>query len=305
MGDPTLVTVVANPASNRGRAGRRLPGLVTRLAAGLPQHRLDIHSTASYDHARDLCRAAVAEPDSILCLLGGDGMMHLGVDAAAGTEVALGLLPAGTGNDMCRGWSIPVDGPQRALDLVLAGRTRRLDVLAVTTGAGTSRVGSVVATGFDSRVNQRANAMSWPRGNLRYAVSAIAELARFAPIDYRLRIEHPDGHVEHREQPAMLVAIGTGAYFGGGMRICPDADPADGLLDITIVHPVSRPMLLALLPTMFTGHFVHHPAVERLRARAVDIDADGLVAMGDGEELGPGPVRIDLEPSAVTVFSSG
>jgi diacylglycerol kinase (ATP) len=111
-------------------------------------------------------------------------------------------------------------------------------------------------------------------------------------------------HIDGRErvEPAMLVAIANAAYFGGGMKIAPGADVTDGRLDLTIIHPVSRSTLLRMLPTMFSGRFIRDPAVERLTATEVIVEGDGLYGMGDGEELGPAPLRISVAPRSLTVF---
>uniref|UniRef100_UPI0013004319 diacylglycerol/lipid kinase family protein n=1 Tax=Desertihabitans aurantiacus TaxID=2282477 RepID=UPI0013004319 len=247
-------------------------------------------------------------PDCLV-VMGGDGMMHLGLNACAGTDVALGMVPAGTGNDLVRGLGLSARGPRDGIATVATGRTRQVDLIRVRgaeADGGDAEdvwVGSVVAAGFDAAVNRRANAMRWPRGSLRYATAALAELAGFAPVEYELVL---DG--EPRRLPAMLVAVGNGGYYGGGINICPDADPADGLLDITIVHPVSRPHLLAMLPLMYSRAFTRHPAVEQTRARRVELrhrDAAGdpLPVMGDGEPVGSSPVVLEATPRALTVFA--
>ncbi|MVA75614.1 diacylglycerol kinase family lipid kinase [Auraticoccus sp. F435] len=300
--------MVVNPTAGKGRAGRRLPDVLTAVARALPRHRIDVRRTEGYPEAREACGRAVEDAeaaagrDDCLLVMGGDGMMHLGVNACAGTSVPLGMLPAGTGNDMCRGLGLDLRGPVRAAERLGGARTRTVDALRVegelAEGRTSTWVGSVVATGFDARVNRRANAMARPKGNLRYAVAALAELATFTPLPYRLAVDGTS-----RELEAMLVAVGNGGYYGGGMNICPSADPTDGQLDVTIIHPASRATLLALLPLMFTGWFVHHPAVERLRARRVDLLGDGLVAMGDGELLGPAPLSVRSVPAALTVLA--
>jgi diacylglycerol kinase (ATP) len=158
-------------------------------------------------------------------------------------------------------------------------------------------VGAVLATGFDALVNRRANQMPWPRGSTRYAVAVMAELRVFSPLHYRLTL---DGEV--REQEAMLVAVGNTRSYGGGMLICPNADPYDGLLDVTIIHPVSRLRLLRLFPEMYSGKFVRDPSVEQLRVSEVMIEGPGLVGFGDGEMLGAAPLRVCSVPRAVPVF---
>ncbi len=100
----------------------------------------------------------------------------------------------------------------------------------------------------------------------------------------------------------MLVAVANLGLFGGGMRVAPDFDAEDGLLDVTIIHAASRAKLLRLLPTMYSGKFVTDPVVERLRARRVEVDGDGLFVMGDGEEMGSVPATVEIAPGALRVI---
>ncbi|WP_228488991.1 diacylglycerol/lipid kinase family protein [Raineyella fluvialis] len=312
--DAAVLTLVVNPSAGLGRARKLLPKVVTELVTSLPGVDVRVHLAANFAEAAAHCRRAVAaarpgegdrRPDALL-VMGGDGMMHLGADACAGTPVPLGLIPAGTGNDSCRGLGLPPANPVAAARLVVRGATRRIDLASVrgclvdrgATGKSLEHVVSVVSTGFDALVNLRANRTSFPRGRLRYAWSATVQLAQFEPLPYRLVI---DG--ERRDVPAILVAVGNAGYVGGGMAICPDADVTDGLLDLTIVHPVSRGTFIRLLPALFTGAFVRDPAVEQLRAREVVIDGDGLYGMADGDELGPVPLTVTAVPDALTIFT--
>jgi len=232
-------------------------------------------------------------------VMGGDGMMHLGVNTSArahlgtGSRTTLGLIPAGTGNDLCRGIGLDPDDSVAAAEVIARGYTRAIDLGRI----GVTYVAAVLATGFDALVNRRANAMAWPRGSMRYTIAALAELRVFEPLRYRLTL---DGEV--RELSSMLVAVGNTSSYGGGMKICPAADPYDGLLDVTIVHPVSRLKLLQLLPQMFSGRFARDACVEQLRAREVTVEGAGLVGFGDGEMLGATPLTVISVPRALPVF---
>jgi diacylglycerol kinase (ATP) len=181
-----------------------------------------------------------------------------------------------------------------AAAIIAAGHRRFVDLARV----GDTFVGAVLATGFDALVNRRANQMPWPRGSTRYAVATMAELRVFSPLQYRLIL---DGEV--REQLAMLVAIGNTSSYGGGMLICPKADPYDGLLDVTIIHPVGRLKLLRLFPEMYSGKFVRDPCVEQLRVREVTVDGPGLVGFGDGEMIAAAPLTVCCVPRALPVFA--
>lgn len=307
---PTL-TLIVNPAAGRGRAKKVLPQVCSELLMGMPGANLRVFQTTDYPQARLRTIAAVeaarpqvpgVRPDAVL-VMGGDGMMHLGLNACANSPVPLGLIPCGTGNDFCRGIGVPTN-PVAAAKLIIRGVTQRVDLMKATgmlEGGATQRyVGSIASTGFDSRVNLRTNIMTWPHGAPRYALAVLAELSVFEPLRYRIRL---DGRP--RTQDAMFIAVGNAGYFGGGMKILPNADITDGLLDVTIVHPVSRATLLRLLPTMYGGGFVHDPAVELLRAKTVDLDGDGLFAMADGERLGPVPLRLEADPGVLTIFVPG
>lgn len=307
--DGAIMTLVVNPRAGRGRAAKLLPQVCRELLKGRPGAALRVHQTTDFAEARQRCIAAAENarpthdgvPPDALLVMGGDGMMTLGVNACADTEIPLGLIPAGTGNDMCRGLGIRVFNPIQAAHWVISGRTRRVDTLhvegALTGGAEQRSVGTIVATGYAAQVNRRANGMKLPVGALRYAAAALGELAGFEPLTYHLSI---DGR--RRVEPAMFVAIANAPYFGGGMKIAPHADVTDGLLNVTMVHPVSRSTLLRLLPTAFSGGFVADPAVEQVRATEVIVDGPGIYGMGDGEDLGPAPLRISVAPQSLTVF---
>jgi diacylglycerol kinase (ATP) len=288
------IALVVNPSAGKGRAQRLLPEV-----AGLFRdtgHPLEILLSRTVEEAEEMAVDAVERDVGTVVVMGGDGMMHLGINVVADRPGAanLGMIPAGTGNDLCRGLGMSAKDPVVAARAIATGTARPIDVLKV----GDSYVGGVVATGFDALVNARANAMARPKGSLRYAIAALVEVGSFDPLPYRLTI---DG--ETRELDGMCVAVGNSAYYGGGMKVCPNADPADGLLDLTIIHIASRAKLLRLLPEMFSGRFVRDPCVELLRARAVRVERSGLAGYGDGEPLRPGPLDIEVRPGLLCVFA--
>ncbi len=299
LAKPRLLTLVVNERSGGGRAGRMLPKVARRLRDQIPTADLNIISSNSWADAEKLTRTAALQsrPGDALLVMGGDGMAHLGLNAAAGTVTTLGLIPAGTGNDFARGIGVPrtVD---EAVGAIVAGKTRTVDLARISNATFPTRhVGAVVSTGYDARVNRATNRIRVRFGPLSYGYIALRELASFSPLHYDLML---DG--VQRRQEAMLVAVANTSMFGGGMRIAPGADSADGWLDVTIVGPVPRTVLLRLLPSMYSGKFVAHPAVEQVRARRVEIAGDGLFVMGDGEELGEVPVVVEADPGALTVF---
>jgi diacylglycerol kinase (ATP) len=294
------IRLVVNPSAGKGRALELLPQVAGTLRDGGAH--LETLLSRDFAEARSMTRRAIQDGVDVLAVMGGDGMMHLGVNTSAaaqllgGSRTTLGLIPAGTGNDLCRGIGLDAQDAVAAAAVIAAGHSRAIDLAQV----GAIYVAAVLATGFDALVNRRANEMPWPRGSTRYAVAVMAELRVFSPLQYRLTL---DGEV--RELQAMLVAIGNTSSYGGGMLICPEAEPYDGLLDITIIHPVGRLKLLRLFPEMYSGKFVRDPCVEQLRVREVTVEGPGLVGFGDGEMIGAAPLRVCCLPRALPVFVPG
>jgi diacylglycerol kinase (ATP) len=286
------IALVVNPTSGRGLGARLAPVVRERLAAaGLT---VDVHATTCAEDVGRISAEVVASGADAVALIGGDGTIHLGAQVLAKSGMPFGVIPAGTGNDFARGIGVPLKDPNAAADLIVAGKTRTID-LAV---AKDEFITTVVAGGFDSLVNKRANAMSWPKGNARYTVATLAELRTFKPLEYVVTVDD-----EVIETYAMLVAVGTGPTYGGGLQICAGAEIDDGLLDVTIIQPVSRFTLLQMFPKLSKGTHVGHPMLRTLRGRSVRIESPGITAYADGEVLGPLPVDITIAPGALTVFA--
>jgi diacylglycerol kinase (ATP) len=245
------------------------------------------------DEALDLARKAVADEVESLVVVGGDGMVHLAAQALAGTGVNLGIIPSGTGNDVARYVGIPRTDPQLAADVVVGSRVRTIDLGR----AGGTYFVTVLASGFDSKVNERANAMAWPRGQMRYNLATLAELRVFEPLPYLLEL---DG--EQRSLDAMLVAVGNGESFGGGLRITHGACLDDGLLDVVIIKPMSKAKLVRTYPRLFSGRHVGIPEYEHHRVRSVTVAAPGISAYADGERIGALPLTVEAVPQAVRVL---
>lgn len=285
------IALLTNPTSGKGRGGRISGTVVARLRdAGLAVREL---TGRDADEALDLARAAVAEGIETLAVVGGDGMVHLAVQALAGSQTRLGLVPAGTGNDVARNLDLPRKDVLAATDVLIGGRERTIDLARI----GARYFVTVLAAGFDAKVNERANQMTWPRGQMRYNLATMAELRTFEPIPYVLEV---DGE-EHRFD-AMMVAVGNGPSFGGGLRITEGALLDDGLLDVVAILPMSKTALVRTYPKLFKGTHVHHPEYRHYPARSVTVAAPGVVAYADGERIGALPLTVDVVPQALRVL---
>jgi diacylglycerol kinase (ATP) len=296
--EPGPIAVLTNPAAAKGRHRGVLPAILDRLGtAGRPVELLEARSAVE---AQARCHDAVAEGVAAMVPVGGDGTVHLALQAVAGTAVPLGPVPTGTGNDFATMAGFPADPVAAAAviaEAVRAGRSRAVD-LALVTAAGTRRwYGAVLGAGFDAIVNERANRMRWPRGPFRYDVAILLELTRLRARRYTLRLDGTP-----HELDAVLVAVGNGPSYGGGMRICPDADPTDGLLDVVVGGRFTRRELMRIKPRVYAGTHVTHPLVSTYRAKTVEMAAEDITVYVDGERGIALPLTVEAVPGAVRVL---
>jgi diacylglycerol kinase (ATP) len=294
---PERVALIVNPTSGKG-VGRELGAQTRRLLREAGHDVLDV-SGPTYQQARSQALGAVADGVETVVVVGGDGMVHLGVNVCAGSPTRLAVVAAGTGNDFARNLGLPVRDAAAAVSLLSEGCTREIDLGRVSHGlAGETWFGGVLGAGFDAVVNARAQRMRWPRGQMRYNLAVLRELPVFRPIPYAIEL---DGH--RIETRAMLVAVANTTSFGGGMRVCPDADVADGLFDVMIVHALSVAAFLRVFPKVYSGSHTTHPAVEIRRARRVRLEASGIHSQADGESFAELPIDAEVVPGALRVVA--
>ncbi|MEV6079095.1 diacylglycerol kinase [Streptomyces sp. NPDC052069] len=291
------ITLFVNPTAGRGRGAHAAQPAASALRDAGFSVRTVLGEDA--DDALHRARQAVAAGTGALIAVGGDGLMSLALQAVAGTTTPLGVVAVGTGNDFARALGLPVRDPAAAGRLAAralkSGGVRDIDLGR----AGERWFGSVLASGFDSRVNDRGNRMRWVGGRFKYDLAILAELAAFRPIPYRIRLDGGDV----REIEATLIAVGNGSTYGGGMRICADAVVDDGLFDVTVVADCGRATLLKVFPKVYRGTHLSHPKVTVHRVSSIELAAAGVTAYADGEPLGPLPLTATCVPGAVRVLT--
>jgi diacylglycerol kinase (ATP) len=283
--------VVVNPKAGLGAAA----SLATQVV-GFLQSREITYRMISPNSAAET-KALVAESlrngeATRLLSIGGDGLFHLLLQFAIEFKVPLAIVPGGTGNDFYRtlGW-FDHDLTDYLEHLISTAPT--LVDVGVVDG---EYFGAVLSSGFDSVVNERANKMKWPKGPAKYNAAIVLEFPKFQPIEFKIFADEKILEVE-----AMLIAIGNGNSYGGGMRVCPDAVLNDGLFDIMILHPVSKLEFIKVFPTVYKGTHVEHPQVEVIRAKAIRIESSA-VAYADGERIGQLPVQVESLPQSLLTW---
>lgn len=284
--------IVINPIAGRGKGatdgGRTaeffdLHGIPYRTISGASATQTSSNLSVFLAEEKN-CEGVVA--------VGGDGLMHLVLQQLAHTQIPLAVVPAGTGNDLCRTLGWPLDNLDLILESIISTPPKYID-LGLADGEWFA---AILSTGFDSLVNERANSMKWPKGPSKYNLAILRELLGFKPRHYEIQL---DG--VNLSTRAMLIAIGNGKSYGGGMQVCPEAQLHDGLFDVMILGPISKLEFLRVFPKVYAGTHTSHPSVKILRGKRLSIES-AAVAYADGELLGPLPVEAECVPSALLTW---
>ena len=297
------VALLTNPAARAGAHTGAAMRTAERLrAAGM---RVSVISGGSAEESSTLLRTALEVGVDAVVVAGGDGTVSLAIQELATTAVPLGIVPTGTGNDLATSLGIRDLDADGAADAVISGRTRTIDLARVTRADGSCVLyGTVLASGFDSKVNDRANRMTWPRGHMRYTIAILAEFVALRGTPFEVELDLDSGVAERIAGDLVMATVGNGRTYGGGIPICPDADLEDGLLDVTLVRPAGRLKLLRLLPRVYRGTHTSIEQVSTFRVRRVRLSSPGVTAYADGDPLGPLPLSVEVVPSALRVFSA-
>ena len=300
------IGVVVNPTSGNGRGAAR--GRHMLEAARARGHEVADLTGPDARTAETNARQAVVDGLDALVVVGGDGMVHLGANVVGGTDLPLGIVAAGSGNDIARAMGLPRHDTVASVKVIEAGLEsggRAVDAVVVGPPDYSAHEWylGVLSCGFDAAVNAYANSLTWPRGRARYVRGVLVELRRFRPYGYRITLDN-----ETWESTGTLVAVANGSAIGGGMRIAPDARLDDGMLDVVIAGPLSRRELLGIFPRVYSGSHVNHPACTVLRSKTVLIEHSGVgpvppAAFADGERIGPLPLRVEVRPAAVRLLA--
>ncbi len=300
---PADVLIVVNPVAGGGRAARLIPRL-TRSSASLGARVL---VTSRAGEAEEAAAAADADGYRRVVAVGGDGTVQEVLNGLTVNERApmLGVVPAGSGNDLARTLRLPTD-PARALETAISGVACAIDVAEAVDAHGTRRrFASAGGTGFDAQVAHimAGSRQVWRRGRAGYLLSTLLELRRYHNTRLQLSWQDEAGGERQVELTALLAAFANGQYYGGGMRIAPSARADDGFLDLCVVGDISHLEALRQLPGIYRGAHVGHVAVRMMRARRLRIDGEAAPVHLDGEPFGHLPLTVTLAPGALRIAS--
>ena len=276
--------LVINPVSGGGKGAV----LGTEVAGFFAEKQLPyqiITASSAEKLSKSLTEFLEKNSNSIkgVIAIGGDGLAHLVVQIVVPRKIAFSVIPAGTGNDFVRAMGSSLSEIRTQLNLVISNPPSKIDLGL----ADSEWFGAVLSTGFDSVVNEKANTLKWPKGPMKYNVAIAMELPKFKPLHYVIELDN-----QIIETEAMLIAVGNGSSYGGGMKVCPDADLRDGLFDVMVLRPVSKLEFIKVFPTVFSGKHVEHRQVDIYRTKRVSLQAQA-VAYADGERIGGLPVRAE------------
>jgi diacylglycerol kinase (ATP) len=293
--------VFVNPHAGGGLRRRRLASIKALLTArSFP---VEYVFTEGREGVESRVRMAISAERHVLIAMGGDGTLHALVNAAYGSEVVLGVLPAGGGNDFAAHLGLPKNLMAAAAAITTA-RPRCVDVVRARTADGRERLylgGGGLGLDADS-ARYVGGVYAHLPGRLRYIAAALRALREFKPL--RVRAEFPGSKIAAMEARVFVAGVLNTRSYGAGLRLAPDARIDDGLVTTLFVKHLSAWQVLAALPRLLTGGDLSDSYVDRVSASSVRLTADrDCLFHGDGEILGPAPVEIEVLPGAVRVLA--
>ncbi len=255
---------------------------------------LQIRESRDSQHLLELTRQAREERPDIVVSAGGDGTHHYVLNGLAESDIPLGLLSIGSGNDFAKGLGLPIE-PRGAAAVLLSGRIRQIDLARV----GPTVYGCIAGVGFDSVVNRFVNdRVRHVHGSLAYAWGILRCLGPYRPQPLEIR---SDG--QNFSGEVMFAVVGNSVAYGGGLKMTPRARLDDGLLDVCIVPAMGKLELLRWVPRAYRGEHLAHPRIIYFQARKISLSSPAsLEIYGDGEFIQKLPATVEVSPRALRVI---
>jgi YegS/Rv2252/BmrU family lipid kinase len=283
-----------NPKAGRGKAGRRLPEL--EAACRKYNYLFDPRVTKYPGHARELAIQAVEDGEKLLVVMGGDGTISDVVDVLADSGIVIGLIPAGTGNDIARSLGILPGNMEDAFGRIVKGDTISFDV-GLEKGSD-RRFVSFVGCGFPALVAEEANKMKFLKGRLVFFLSLYKAVINLRGIPLILTL---DG--QRTEMLCTSIMIQNTPFTGGGLKVAPGARINDGYFDVVAVGEIGRVELMKNFPKLYSGRHLDHPAFQLMRGKHIIVELpENQLVCYDGEITSADRLEIEIKPGAIRLI---
>lgn len=287
-----MLYVIVNPTAGKGKAlkaGKKVEAELIKRGI-----EYELHYTEYKGHATELAAFAAENGFETVMSVGGDGTSYETVCGLKGKNASLAIIPAGTGNDFIRALGLPTD-PVKALEWYLTHEAKNADCGIVNGRMFLNACG----TGFDITVLDYAEkARKYLSGPLTYLYGVIKTVFNFDPTSVKIVA---DG-VEVFNGEILVVAVSNGSYYGGGIKIAPNARPDDGLFDITIVRPIgSSAKMMTYLPGLVGGKVLTFKETTALKAKKVTVESKGMRFNIDGEIIKTDVAELELIAGGIKI----
>lgn len=258
-----------------------------------------LHGADPASIADEITNLRKVHEDLTVVACGGDGTIHLALNALPNMDVPLAVIPMGTGNDFAR--YLGIKNPKSAIATLRSNAPVHMDMGTIELSDGLIvRFAGIASCGFDAQVNERANTYRGPAGTLKYLAALAVEMVHLNARE--LLISEDAGATKSGR--FTLVAVGNTSSYGGGLRMCPTANAYDQLFEVTYVDKVTRRLLVRVLPKVFWGGHTKHRQVTQSSAKHIQITGESFPVYADGEKIGHGPVAITLHPAGMRVWQA-
>lgn len=240
-----------------------------------------------------------------IIVVGGDGTFHHTVngimqqDFCKSYDIKLGIIPLGTGNDWIKTYAIP-NHIEKSVDIILNDKTDYQDIGKIIHQNNTIEYfNNLAGTGYDGYVVKKLNSLK-KLGGIAYLLSGLQGLLFYKSFNYNIKFQNKERNVK-----CLMVLFGVCQYSGGGMRLTQNANPKDGLLDITIVKNIGLFDLILNLPKLYNGQIVNHKKVENHKVTSITIEVtknNHSIIEADGELIGTGSLSVSIIHKGIQVF---
>ncbi|MBE5760680.1 MAG: diacylglycerol kinase family lipid kinase [Clostridiales bacterium] len=288
-----MMYIIANKTAGHGLAAKILVEVTNFMKT--TGEEFTVLTTDYPGHSTLLAKKAAKDNAKAVFVLGGDGTISEAAQGLAGTGVPMGIIPAGTGNDIIRALNIPKD-PLDALKFQLDMKPRKMDIV----DANERTFINVAGTGFDVETliwTEKFRRKLKIRGMIPYFLGLVCTIVTHKDIDIELTL---DGNT--RQIRALILTVANGSWFGGGMHVAKDARVDDGLLDVMLIHPIPKWKIPFLLPAFLTGEVAKYSFVELTRCKKVSVKRKGQIINLDGELHNIDSMDFSVRPGQITLM---